>query len=132
MAGGDIRIIARGPLFDGRAPGIMRRFTEDARHTVAVKGESMMFLALGQTLRHPTGYYESHITITSEGNAEIVNDQGIIYGPWLEGVGSRNRTTRFKGYFNWRRTKQALVTMSPEIVTRLLHEKYLPELRGGA
>lgn len=128
---GDVRIETHGPLFSGAAPGIVRRFTEEARHVVAVKGESMILLALGETLRHPTGYYESHITITKDGDSEIVNDQGIIYGPWLEGVGSRNRTTRFKGYRNWRRTKSRLQGIAPDIVAGLLNEKYLPELRGG-
>ena len=38
----------------------------------------------------------------------IINDSGVIYGPWLEGVGTRNQTTRFKGYASFRRTGQWL------------------------
>jgi hypothetical protein len=30
----------------------------------------------------------------------------VIYGPWLEGTGSRNATTRFKGYASFRRAAQ--------------------------
>jgi len=37
-----------------------------------------------------------------------ISDNGVIYGPWLEGVGSRNATTRFKGYANYRRNVQQI------------------------
>jgi hypothetical protein len=32
-----------------------------------------------------------------------VHDSGIVYGPWLEGEGSRNKTTPFKGYRMFRK-----------------------------
>jgi hypothetical protein len=37
-----------------------------------------------------------------------IHDSGMVYGPWLEGTSSRNRTTRFKGYAQFRKTKQWL------------------------
>lgn len=38
----------------------------------------------------------------------FVAGPGAIYGPWLEGTGSRNQTTRFKGYSSFRKTAQWL------------------------
>ncbi len=35
----------------------------------------------------------------------IVDDGGVIYGPWLEGTSNRNKTTRFKGYAAFRKTR---------------------------
>lgn len=38
----------------------------------------------------------------------IVTTGDAMYGPWLEGTGSRNRTTRFKGYFGFRRASDEI------------------------
>jgi hypothetical protein len=43
-----------------------------------------------QVLQHPTGYYQSKITVERAGTGYRVTDQGVVYGPWLEGTGSRN------------------------------------------
>jgi hypothetical protein len=63
---------------------------------------------LGEVLQNPTGYYESRITSEVSALGARVTDGGVIYGPWLEGVGSRNQTTRFKGYATFRKTRQEL------------------------
>jgi hypothetical protein len=59
---------------------------------------------LGAVLQHPTGYYESQIVkdrVAPE--TYSVNDSNVIYGPWLEGIGSRNApVTRFEGYRTFR------------------------------
>jgi hypothetical protein len=51
----------------------------------------------------------------------------VIYGPWLEGVGSRNRTTRFKGYFTFRRTAQQLKSRSTAVANGVLR-RYLSRM----
>jgi hypothetical protein len=48
----------------------------------------------------------------------IVHDSNAIYGPWLEGTGSRNQTTRFKGYAMFRRTTQQLERESSGILQK--------------
>jgi len=45
-----------------------------------------------------------------------IDDGEVVYGPWLEGVSSRNRATRFKGYRMFRRTKQWVDKKLPKIV----------------
>lgn len=61
--------------------------------------------------KQPTGYYESNVRIRNTSTGHEVWDGGRggpVYGPWLEGVGSRNNTTRFKGYHAFRKAAQAL------------------------
>lgn len=48
--------------------------------------------------KNPTGRYERAITSTRVSDSVKVHDGGIVYGPWLEGVSSRNSSTSFKGY----------------------------------
>lgn len=75
-------------------------------------------------IRHPTGYYESQVHAENT----TITDGGVIYGPWLEGVGSRNRTTRFKGYFTFRRTTQSIRAKAGEIAESIIGP-YLERMR---
>jgi hypothetical protein len=95
-----------GPLFhaDTQVGLMLRRIERD----VAQEGYRLVQVNLAGSLRHPTGYYQSHIRVTKEPLGTSVNDSSVVYGPWLEGVGSRNRTTRFKGYFSFRRASEQL------------------------
>jgi KDO2-lipid IV(A) lauroyltransferase len=43
--------------------------------------------------------------VVSEGETVVTSDLAT-YGPWLEGTGSRNLTTRFKGYHTFRLVSQ--------------------------
>ena len=58
----------------------------------------------GGNKRVVTGNYQRRITSFRKGLHGEVYDGGTIYGPWLEGVSSRNQRTRFKGYSHFRRT----------------------------
>lgn len=127
----EVRVLATGPLFDGRAARSVARFVDDARDTIAARGEDLVLAQLGMVLRHPTGYYEGEITtdrVTPD--TDRVSDGGVVYGPWLEGVGSRNSpVTRFPGYGHWRRVKQQIADEAPGIAQQLLQVRYLPEMR---
>jgi hypothetical protein len=98
--------IVSGPIFHPeRQVAEMLRSIE---HDLAQEAFRLVHSNLVTSLRHPTGYYQSRIRITQEPSHTSVNDSSVVYGPWLEGVGSRNRTTRFKGYFSFRRASQQL------------------------
>jgi hypothetical protein len=82
-------------------------------------------------IRHSTGTFEHSITTTRTSRTYsthsghktytlpvVVDDMATdiavttdlaSYGPWLEGTGSRNDTTRFKGYHGFRIATQELV-----------------------
>lgn len=99
---------ATGPVFDGRAKAIVDDLLDTMSDRVAQQGYDDVKTTLHGVLKHPTGNYESHVAVERQQNDRVVNDSGIIYGPWLEGVGSRNQTTRFKGYFTFRKVGNAL------------------------
>lgn len=94
----------------------MRAYATHTEREVADEGAKLIRNRLNTVLRHQTGFYRSHI----QGEGDRITDNGVVYGPWLEGVGSRNRTTRFKGYFTFRRTTQAIEARSGEIAEHIL------------
>lgn len=125
----DFQVTVRrsGPLFDGRARQAVQSYARAAEKAVAQEGARMVRRRLHQVLRHPTGYYEGHVAAEMVNDRWEVNDDGVVYGPWLEGTGSRNRTTRFKGYATFRRTRALLDRQSAQIAQREL-PRYLREM----
>jgi hypothetical protein len=123
-----IRVSKTGPLFNGLAKKAARDFTKEASLAIAEQGQQLWVTQLNSSIRVNTGYYVSNIQINRAGNTNIVHDSGVIYGPWLEGVGSRNApVTRFKGYFSMRKSRQKLDRQAPRIAERVL-KKYLPRM----
>lgn len=125
----DFQVTVRrsGPVFNGQAAAAVRRYRDAAEKVVAQEGARMVRRRLHQVLRHPTGYYEGHVAAEKVANRWEVNDDGVVYGPWLEGTGSRNRTTRFKGYATFRRTRALLDQQAHQIAEREL-PRYLREM----
>jgi len=114
-----------GPLFDGTAPKAVQDFITDAEQSIGDYAVNEIQTELGRVLKHPTGYYRGHIQTDLSSEQVSVNDGGVIYGPWLEGVGSRNKRSRFKGYATFRRVSQQLQDRAVGIA-----EKSLPKLLG--
>lgn len=102
----EVRI--HGPLFNGRALAETEVITRDIETELAKDAVNKVHAYLGQVLKHPTGYYESHVQTDRAADGNRVTDGGVIYGPWLEGVSSRNQSTRFKGYATFRRVSQEI------------------------
>ncbi|HZB28934.1 MAG TPA: hypothetical protein VE465_02090 [Streptosporangiaceae bacterium] len=95
-----------GPLFDGRARAELAAAEDDILDDVAQQAYANVMAFLDASIRNPTPYYETQIVVDSSIAQRTVHDRGVIYGPWLEGTGSRNKTTRFKGYSSFRRAAQ--------------------------
>lgn len=123
---GEVNI--RGPLFDGRAPSVIADLREDCTEQVAAQGYAYVMTNLNASIRNPTPYYETQVTVDRAGNDRRVHDRGIVYGPWLEGVGERNKTTRFKGYASFRRAKQQLDGDVPRLIASTV-VRHLQELQ---
>ena len=113
-------VTVSGPIFDGRAIAAVDAFVEDAKRDVAAQGYSEWMTNLNRSIRHPTPYYETQVTVTQRGADQVVHDRGIVYGPWLEGTSSRNRTTRFPGYHSAARATVALEAKKQAIVENTL------------
>jgi glycine/D-amino acid oxidase-like deaminating enzyme len=107
----------KGPFFDaGYTRAKTREMLVGATRDVSQQAFVETMTNLNARIRHPTPYYETQInTRNDSAYVRTVNDNGVIYGPWLEGVGSRNRTTRFKGYFSFRRAAQKVRRMIPKL-----------------
>jgi hypothetical protein len=102
-------MVAIGPLFDGRAIAEMEKYTISIETTLAQEAVNRIHARLRQVIKvWGDGYYDSMVQTERQVNDTVVTDGGVIYGPWLEGVGSRNQTTRFKGYATFRTVTQQL------------------------
>ncbi len=115
-----IKRATTGPVFDGRAADAARRFSDEAARVVAQAGVDIVRGELHAVLRHSTGYYESRIRADRVRGEWGVDDSGVVYGPWLAGVSSRNSRTHFRGYSHWRRATQRLQAQAAPIAERAL------------
>jgi hypothetical protein len=107
-------VIIHGEAFGPQAPALIAAACRDAETAVAQATQDRVRF-LGQSkfrYERPTynvpGKWRSNVRMHARGSYHVVTDSGIIYGHWLEGTGSRNRTTRFKGYFMWRKALQVM------------------------
>ena len=98
-----VTVDAHGPMFDGRAAAILDRAEHEWEEHLAEVGADYVRGELHRVLRKETPYYRLQITSKEAPGHHVVTDQDVVYGPWLEGTSSRNRTTRFKGYATFRR-----------------------------
>lgn len=111
-----IEVDTRGPLTDGRANMIMRRYADAVENRTAETAYDLVRFYLDANLRNPTPYYELQVRIERAGGNPRVTDGGVIYGPWLEGVGSRNApVTRFPGYHTFRTVGQIVDRQAAQI-----------------
>lgn len=114
---GNINVRLKGPTVEGLAEPILQGLLDVALEEVASYTQYEVNMELIKVLQHPTGYYESQVR-TERASAEVysINDSNVIYGPWLEGLSSRNQTTRFKGYATFRRVKNRMAQKAGDII----------------
>lgn len=138
----EVRVDASGPIFAKTAPAIVRRAAQRTIAALVELGESRLDLMLrprpagvylsvtearkGQASR---GHYRRNLHTVVQDLRGVISDGGVIYGPWLEGVGSRNDTTRFKGYGAFRRVQTFLDQKRPDIA-RAHVQRLVSELNG--
>lgn len=108
-----------GPLFDGRVTVAITEMVADAQKEIAQMAFATVMLNLERSIKHPTPYYQTQIINEYVGGDNIIHDRGIIYGPWLEGVSERNRETRFKGYWSFRRATTEVMARLPGVLEQL-------------
>jgi hypothetical protein len=101
---------ASGAVFDGEAEKAAADFTDHIREVLADVSVAGVLVRLAQVLRSNHGTYMSYTHKEVQGDMIVVTDRWIIYGPWLEGVGTRVGPpgsgkwplTRFMGYHTYR------------------------------
>lgn len=104
-----VEVRMTGPLFDGTLEREVGLGLDEGREAVADRGVDLVRARLDQSVRNGTGYASSRVVrdVGRTSDTDVVHDL-VIYGAWLEGTSSRNRTTRFKGYRSFRRARQEL------------------------
>lgn len=128
-------VIESGPLFDGRADGMVNDMLTEMKKEVGDYALFQWQMNLIGSLKHPTGRYESGLHVVTRDLDVVVNDgygenNDLEYGPWLEGVGSRNAPeTVFPGYRALRRAYQAVVS-SVRSITQPIVDKWMVKLNG--
>jgi hypothetical protein len=118
----------KGPITDGRAMRALLDYEQDVEKVLARRGAALVVSFSKASFKNVTPYYWYQIHEEPAGAGWEVTDGGVIYGPWLEGVGSRNATTRFKGYGMYRRASQALNQQAVMIAEGHLR-LYLPRMQ---
>lgn len=115
-----VTVTLGGPIFTGAAEHTIDVMLDDATHTVAQQGYSDVMTNLNKSIRNPTPYYETQVVVDRAPVGYVVHDRGIVYGPWLEGVSSRNQSTRFKGYHSFRKGFQTLTNEVPRLLDKVI------------
>lgn len=122
----DVRTGAMFRAHGAEATRIMRDAADEMEEDAADWAEDQISRIYHESFRHPTGYYESHVHVSGSGPGLEIGDggqAGPAYGPWLEGVGSRNAVTRFKGYHAFRTVTSMLERRFAEIGERILRRR---------
>lgn len=111
-----------GNLFTGNgADRIMAQYEDAVERAGAERAEQLIQSHLGTVLRNPTGFYQSQIGVRRSNGDWAVTDNNVVYGPWLEGTGSRNApVTSFRGYRTFRHVAQMMDRQIQRIGERLL------------
>jgi hypothetical protein len=96
-----IRVVKTGRFFDvAQADADTRAAVDEIGRAVAIDAMRNWNLLLDSRIRVNQFRYMSGNRIEPRGSSWVVHDDiAKPYGPWLEGVGSRNApVTRFEGY----------------------------------
>lgn len=120
-----------GPLVLGRGTEIVDDLVEDLTRELAQQGLAEVHQVLNTRIQNPTPYYETQVTLERQGPALWrVHDRGVIYGRWLEGIGSRNYpVTSFRGYKAFR-TGWVVIVFTGDQLAANVAQRYTPRLRG--
>lgn len=123
-----VTVTMSGPLFKpGQVDDTLKDIQEDIVKRLLDEGKRRVLSTLDASLKHPTGAYRKRITTYGpvQGQGRIHDDRGI-YGPWLNGTGSRNSRSRFKGYGHFKKTQKTLeraaAPLARQVVSEHLHK----------
>lgn len=125
----EYKVTMHGPLFDMTAPGIAAQMVAGITEHVTEVGRDMVLSFSAEFKSHPTWRWEMDMT-----GAVLDSHHGHIYdrvpyAAWLEGVSSRNLTSRFKGYHMWK-TSAAWLRDNAADIAQSVVARWMPYLGG--
>jgi len=115
-----IGVTTHGPLFDGRADAAAVEMCKDAERAIAIRGSALVRAKQNATFKVQTPYYRTHTQARKTGDGWRIAGPAVAYSHWLEGTGSRNATTRFKGYFIFRTMTGVIQRMSAATIAPII------------
>lgn len=100
-----------------RAGFAAKQYLESVQKELGDEGVGIIVIELKRVIRRPTPIYWTKIRAHRNSQQQtVIDDDHMIYGPWLEGTGSRNYpVTRFKGYSVFRRSQQRIQRQANKI-----------------
>lgn len=117
----ELDVKVTGALLTGHAPEVVAQMMDEATEEVGRAAFAEVHTNLDRSIKHPTPYYETQIQLATVGHDRRIDDRGVVYGGWLEGVSSRNQSTRFKGYASFRRAAQKINRDATRIADAAIH-----------
>lgn len=124
-----LKVSVGGPLADGTAHGAVHEWIDASKKAIADDAESRLRAVHMDRSGRSTGYYAENYRTTVLSYNDILIDNPVVYGPWLEGTSSRNESTRFKGYHLWRKARQATAQRANAIAEEKL-PAYMDRIGG--
>jgi hypothetical protein len=151
-----VDVSTHGPIFDtAERNDIIDRYCRHTEDELGDEGVRMIraylatqYMYLGfnggnprdNPIPHDAGHYQEKIDKDRGFDAVVVNDDRVVYGPWLEGVSLNNLkffpgrarrglSPRFPGHQAFRRIGQVLDRAASDIAEREI-KPYLEELDG--
>lgn len=112
----------KGDISDGKMQQDAKDYEHDVAKAIADEAHDIWVRNLVSSIRHPTPYYWTRIDTRELSPTRYrIHDHGIVYGPWLEGTGSRNApVTVFPGYHALRRAQEEIAGKRGSIARRIL------------
>lgn len=125
-----------GALFDGRAEHLLEEGGVASRHKVAQRGQELVRAAFDGAIRVNEGRFVGSVTVIESSTSfndggytmsvavpqktSVVTTSTASYGPWLDGEGSRNASSRFKGYHGFRQAAGELEAQAQSLAEAAL------------
>lgn len=134
---GELRISCRldvsGPLADGTADRALAEWEQNTSRALADEAVAMLgHFPMDRTGR-ATGAFREHLRPVRKTRAVMTVPgpmiEGVTWAPWLEGTSRRNRSTGFRGYRLFRKTRRSLRERAADIGQAEL-DKIMPRLGG--
>ena len=115
----ELKVKISGPFLTGAPEAVVDNTLRRTIAEMVAEGEIDVSEQLYPGHGLVTGHYRRsiHGEVLNSRNG-TVHDSKVIYGPWLEGVTSRNQRTRFKGYAMFRNAFQRLERKAQGILNK--------------
>lgn len=113
-----------GPLADGRAEKAVEDWQERTTQALAAEAVKMLGDTAMDKSGRASGAFREHLkaVTVSPGEASVPGPmiRGVVWAPWLEGTSTRNKSTQFRGYKLFAKTRAELNQRATDIAQREL------------